>query len=98
MSPTTPRGLIEVAYEEYARQYLRSLPLSHFMEATDQATQRAITVESLDLVAPLRDDFHVYSELLVQYPLKRKKRPGQVVPDNMVVVSKEPISATTCFN
>ena len=98
MSPTTPPVFIEVAYEEYARQYLRSLPLSHFMEATDQARQRAITVESLALVAALRGDFHVYNELLVQYPLKGKKRPGQVVPDNMVVVSKESIRATTCFN
>jgi Uma2 family endonuclease len=98
MLPTTPRAVIEVTYEEYARQYLRSLPLSHFMEATDQATQRAITVACLTLVVARRKDFHLFSELLIQYPRKGKKRPGQVVPDNMVVVSQEPIKARTSFN
>jgi Uma2 family endonuclease len=98
MQSAIPKGLIEAAYEEYARQYLRKLPLSHFMESTDQSTQREITVESFALVKPRRADLYVFSELLVQYPLPRKKRPGQVVPDNMVVLSKEPIKAKTCFN
>jgi Uma2 family endonuclease len=93
-----PRAIIEVTYEEYAREYLRSLPLSHFMEATAQAQQREITLESLALVKAQRDDFHVFNELLIQYPRKGKKRPGQVVPDNMVVKSNEPIRATSSFN
>jgi Uma2 family endonuclease len=96
-SPTMPRALIDVAYEEYARQYLRSLPLSHFMESVDQANQRRITVESLDLVKARRSDFQVYSELLVQYPRKGQERPGHVVPDNMVVVSDEPLTAELSF-
>ncbi len=96
---SVPKKLIAVSYEEYAREYLRKLPLEHFMESTDQATQRAITLASLALVAALRKDFHVFNELLVQYPLGgRKKRPGQVVPDNMVVITDEPITAEGSYN
>ncbi len=46
MATTKPRAIIAVAYEEYAREYLRSLPMEHFMEATAQAQQREITLES----------------------------------------------------
>ena len=38
------------------------------MEATPQATQREITLESLALVRAARSDFHLFNELLVQYP------------------------------
>jgi Uma2 family endonuclease len=94
-----PKALIACSYEEYARQYQRKLRLENIMEGTDQATQRAITLESLGLVKARRKDFHLFNELLIQYPLGgRKKRPGQVVPDNMVVVSEEPITAATSFN
>jgi Uma2 family endonuclease len=92
-----PRALISVAYEKAAQEYLRSLPLEHFMEATSQATQREITLESLALVHARRPEVHVFNELLVQYPVRGKKKPGQVVPDNMVVVSKEPIKAESNF-
>jgi DNA repair exonuclease SbcCD ATPase subunit len=99
MSPSNlPRALIEVAYAEYAREYLRSLPPEHFMEATAQATQRKITLESLDLVHAHRSDVQVFNELLVQYPKARQRRPGQVVPDNMVVVWPEPIKAEGSFD
>src|SRR5262245_21539973 len=98
MLPNTPRAVIEVTYEEYARQYLRSLPPEHFMEATAQATQRAITLASLALVSAVWAAFYVFNELLVQYPVKKRKRPGQVVPDNMVVVSDEPIVAESSYN
>jgi len=81
-----PRMVREIAYEEAARKYLSRLPLEHFMESTPQATQRKITLESLDLVQLERTDVHVFSELLVQYRLPRRKKLGQVVPDNMVVV------------
>jgi hypothetical protein len=40
----------------------------------------------------------IFNELLVQYPVKRQRRPGQVVPDNMVVVCKEPIRASGSFD
>jgi len=98
MSMRIPRILVEIAYEEAARDYLRSLPLEHFMESTPQATQGKITLESLDLVQAQRSDVHVFNELLVQYPLPRRKKPGQVVPDNMVVVHPKRIKAKGSYD
>src|SRR2546423_8526392 len=86
MPTETPRILLGVRYYEAAQEYLRKLPLEHFMEATPQATQRKITLESLDLVHARRPEVQVFNELLVQYRLPRRKKPGQVVPDNMVVI------------
>jgi Uma2 family endonuclease len=93
-----PRALIAVAYADYAQEYLRGLPPEHFMEATSQGTQREITLESLALVKARRPDLHVFNELLVQYPRRGQKRPGQVVPDNMVVVCDQPIRAEGSFD
>src|SRR5262245_26327187 len=93
-----PRHLIALAYEKAAQEYLHSLLLEHFMEATAQATQREITLESLSLIRARRKDFHLYNELLVQYPLPRRKRPGQVVPDNMVVISEVAPKADSSYN
>ncbi len=99
MSTIRPPHDLRAAYEAAAQEYLRSLPLEHFMEATAQATQRKITLESLDLVHAHRPDVHVFNELLVQYP-----GDGgiggfrQVVPDNMVVIASEPPEAETSFN
>jgi Uma2 family endonuclease len=84
--------LMEINYHAAAQEYLRKLPLEHFMEATPQARQREITLESLALVRAQRADFHLFNELLVQYPLPRKKKPGQVVPDNMVVLHPGPLN------
>lgn len=98
MPTEMPRVFVEIAYEKAAREYLRSLPLEHFMEATPQATQRKITLESLDLVHAHRPEVQVFNELLVQYPLPRRKRPGQVVPDNMIVIHSEPIKAEGSYD
>jgi Uma2 family endonuclease len=98
MSPHLPRALQEIAYEQEAQAYLRSLPREHFMEATPQATQRAITLASLALVKARRPDIQVFNELLVQYPLRGRRKPGQVVPDNMVVLTTEPIRAESSYN
>jgi Uma2 family endonuclease len=98
MASALPKPLLEIAYEEAAQAYLRSLPLEHFMEATAQATQRKITLESLDLVHARRPEVRVFNELLVQYPRPRQRKFGQVVPDNMVVLTDQPIRATTSFN
>ncbi len=98
MPTETPKMLIRVRYYEAAQDYLRKLPLEHFMEATPQVRQREITLESLALVRARRPDFQVFNELLVQYPLPRKKRPGQVVPDNMVVIHPEPIDADGSYD
>ncbi|HEY7426711.1 MAG TPA: Uma2 family endonuclease [Gemmataceae bacterium] len=93
-----PRAVIEVAYAEYAREYLRSLPLEHFMEATAQATQRKITLESFDLVHASRPEVQAFNELLVQYPRRGQDRPGQIVPDNMVVLYDKPIDADGSYD
>jgi Uma2 family endonuclease len=102
MPTTIPKPLLEVAYESAAQAYLRSLPPEHFMEATAQATQRKITLESFDLVHARRKDVHCFNELLVQYPLlperPGKRSFGQVVPDNMVVISEQPLNADSSFN
>ena len=63
MSSTRPRALIEIEYAEAAHEYLRSLPLEHFMEATAQAAQRKITLESLDLVHAIRPEVQIFNEL-----------------------------------
>jgi len=72
VASTTPKRLIEVVYEDFAREYLRSLPLEHFMEATAQATQRKITLESLDLVQARRPEVRVFNELY-----RRRRRTGE---------------------
>jgi Uma2 family endonuclease len=98
MASTKPRGLIEVRYEAAAQEYLRNLPPEHFVEAIGQSTQREITLESLALVKARRPDFHVFNELLVQYERPGQRKPGQVCPDDMVVLSKKPIRASTSYN
>jgi Uma2 family endonuclease len=98
MSTAKPRSLLRIEYENAAEAYLRSLPPEHFMEATSQAKQREITVESLALVHAARPEIQYFNELLVQYPLPDRNRPGQVVPDNMVVVCHEPIRAEGSYD
>jgi Uma2 family endonuclease len=101
MSTNLPRAIVAVTYAEAAQEYLRKLPPEHFMEATAQATQRTITLESFDLVHARRPDIQHFNELLVQYPLAKrrgKKKIGQVVPDNMVVVCEQPIKAEGSFD
>lgn len=98
MASALPRPLLQLRYDRAAYDYSRSLPLEHFMESIHQSTQRKITLESLDLVAARRPDFRVFSELLVQYPRPGEKRIGQVVPDNMVVLTDKPIQAEGSYN
>lgn len=98
MTPTVPPELdlkrIKVLYEIAERRFLKSLPLEHFMESTPQATQREITLSSFALVRVSRPDVQCFNELLVQYPRgEDASRPGQVVPDNMVVIHPRPIVA-----
>jgi Uma2 family endonuclease len=98
MASSLSKARLERRYEEAAREYLRNLPMEHFMEATEQGTQRKITLESLDLVTARRPDVHVFNELLVQYRLPRKRKLSQIVPDNMVVLHDGPIDAGTSYN
>lgn len=39
-----PLAHIDLEYERAAQAYLKSLPLEHFIEGFDQATQREISV------------------------------------------------------
>ncbi len=98
MSTALPRPFLRIRYEEAAEAYLRSLPPEHFMEATEQATQRKITLESLDLLHSRRPDVQIFNELLVQYPAGRELAIRQVVPDNMVVICDRPIKASGSFD
>jgi Uma2 family endonuclease len=98
MESILPRRMQEYMYDRAAYEYVRRLPPEHFMEAIPQARQREITLESLALVKARRPEVHVFNELLVQYPRPRRARLGQIVPDNMVVLSDQPIQATTSYN
>jgi Uma2 family endonuclease len=98
MSANKPLILQKLEFERAAEAYLHSLPLEHHMEATLQATQRKITLESLDFVHASRPQIQVFNELLVQYRRGREGRIQQVVPDNMVVVCDQPIKAVGSFN
>lgn len=83
-------------YDRAAEDYVRTLPLEHFMEAIPQSTQRRITVESLDLLHSRRSEVQVFNELLIQYFHKGRLR--RVVSDNMVRLSREPVRTGTSFN
>jgi Uma2 family endonuclease len=98
MATTLPRVLRQRAYQRAAEEYLRSLPLEHFMEAVPQATQREITLASLALVKARRPEVQVFNELLVQYPLPRSGGIGQVVPDNMVILHEQPLDAKGSYD
>jgi Uma2 family endonuclease len=99
MTPTLPPDTdlkrLKLLYEWAEQRYLKSLPLEHFMESTPQATQRKITLESFDIIHAMRKDVQCFNELLVQYPIPGAdpEKPGQVVPDNMVVIHSKPIVA-----
>ncbi len=98
MSSTLPRHLLELRYHRSAREYLESLPPEHFMEATPQATQREISVQSFAVLKVYRPEVHYFNELLVQYPFGRMAETKQVVPDNMIVLHDGPISADGSYD
>jgi Uma2 family endonuclease len=97
-----PKSPADVSLQEYldaeADAYLRSLPLSHFMESIAQATQRKITLESFDIIHESLPNVQCFNELLIQYPRGQQKKPGKVVPDNFVAIHSEPIDANKSFN
>ena len=90
----TPLYFAEAA-DEYLEFIKREHP-EHFMESVGQATQRKITVASLDLVAAERPDVHVYSELLIQWRDDKNKM-RRVVPDNMVVIADRKPTVSTNY-
>jgi Uma2 family endonuclease len=99
MTPkTTPDPELIRMLDEAEQEYLRRLPLEHFMEASAQGKQREITLESFALIHAARPDVQCFNELLVQYPRSGRKKLGQVVPDNMVVIHPEPIQVRGNFS
>jgi Uma2 family endonuclease len=90
------RPLTAQEYEKLAWAYYKTLPMEHFMESTDQATQRKIALESLDLVNARRPEVQIYSELLVQYRVGKQLR--RVVPDNMVVLNATRVQTKSSYN
>jgi Uma2 family endonuclease len=76
-------------YEAAAWEYYRTLPLEHFMESTRQSPQKKTAMVGFDLLALLRGDLQHFSELLVQYFFGDKL--CRVVPDNMLVITSEPM-------
>ena len=91
---TTPMYFADAA-EEYLAFIKKEHP-EHFIESVTQATQRKITVASLDLVVAERPDVHVYSELLIQWR-NEKHEMRRVVPDNMVVIAEKKPKVSTNF-
>jgi Uma2 family endonuclease len=83
-------------YEQAARAYEASLPLEHYMEGTAHAKQREVTVESFAVLRTRRHDVHILNELLIQYLINSHL--GQVVPDNAVALSDEPLEPMGSFN
>jgi Uma2 family endonuclease len=73
-------------YDRAAEEYLATLPLEHFMEATVQSIQRRITDASFTILGLRLLLFHFFGELLVQYFFEGNLR--RVVPDNMVVLGE----------
>ena len=96
--PGRAEGLTRLHYEEAAREAIQSQTLEDIMESTPQATQRKITVCSLELVRGKRPDFQVFNELLVQYSDPATGDMERVVPDNMVVLHAEELAPLTSFN
>jgi len=87
----------DITYSRFAREYLASLPMEHFMEATPQGVQREITLASLALVKRRHPNVQYFNELLVQYPIRGQRRPGQVVPDNLVILHDTPLNCDTYY-
>ena len=95
-----PTIIERVRYEMAAQEYLAGLTVENFMETTPQARQREITLESMAVVRAARPDVRTFNELLIQYPKTKAGRRdvAGVVPDNMVVVSAEPVVADGSFD
>ena len=96
MSPDLPRVLQELAYEREAQAYLKRLPPEHFMEATPQATQARSPSKASTCCTPTAPTCNCSTNCWCS---TRQRRPlGQVVPDNMVVLTTEAVRASTSYN
>jgi Uma2 family endonuclease len=98
MASAKSREELAAYYEASAQTYFRSQLLDHSFETTRQARQRETTLASLALLKVRRPDVQVFNELLVQYPRTGRRKLGQVVPDNMVVLARKPVRAEGSYN
>ena len=89
---------LRAEYEKAAKDAQRNQTMEDIMEATPQATQRKITLASLDLVHAHRPDFQVFNELMVQYLLPNSEEKQRVVPDNMVVLHSKDLGPLLSFD
>ena len=83
------------AAQEYFRQHMDGTAPP---ETVSQATQREITLATLDLLTARRPDVHVFNELLVRYPSEGPSPMGEVVPDNMIVVHDGPLAVYDVYD
>ena len=92
MSEPLSREKLREQFEASAQEYLRHLReerREHFMESTSQQRQWQIFGASFELVSRENPHVHAYGELLVQWRRDGGRVIHKIVPDNMVVVSKE---------
>ena len=66
MSISYPYNLTAEDYDRLANEYLRTLPLEHFMDSTYQSAPREIVLASLALLKMRRPDVDYFNVLLVQ--------------------------------
>lgn len=86
------RAALEAYYDAAAQKYLDKLKPTDFAETTSEATQRQITLASFAMIRARRPEIQYFNNMLVQYPpTGRKRNPGQVVPDNTIIVYPQPV-------
>jgi len=82
-------------YEDEARRAFREQTEEEIMEACSAGTQRTITLCSFNAIVLERPDVRIFNELLVLYPIAGTDQLQRVTPDNMVVLSTNPIANAT---
>ena len=85
-------------YEDEAKRAFLEQTEEEVMEASPSGTQRMITLSSFDVMAKARPDVRIFNELLVLYPIAGTDQLQRVTPDNMVVLSTNPIGVITSYN
>jgi len=85
-------------YEDEAKRAFLEQTEEEVMEASPSGTQRMITLSSFDIMAKARPDVRIFNELLVLYPIAGTDQLQRVTPDNMVVLSTNPIGVITSYN
>ncbi|MDA1017068.1 MAG: hypothetical protein O3A00_21745 [Planctomycetota bacterium] len=97
MSSGTETLFTAAEYEAAALTYYESLPLEHFMEATDQSLQREIALSSFRVLRTRQSGVRLYNELLFQWVEDGEIQ--RLVPDNSLFLTDEADDVSrTSFN